>query len=112
MVPVPLRDNPLVVPLDGVAAILATGVALPAFPVNANFALLVAVPPSSTSSVDILGYNSPKPSFSVNFDAPDPACAMVILPLPFEMVIPVPAVKVAFVNVLPLEFPINNCPSL
>jgi hypothetical protein len=33
---------------------------------------------------------------------------MVIAPEPFVTVIPVPAVKAALVNVLPVVFPINN----
>jgi hypothetical protein len=53
--PVPLRERPVEVPDEGVAAILATGVAVPASPVNANFALVVEVPPNSKSNVLLEG---------------------------------------------------------
>ena len=39
----------MVVPLDGVPAILATGIAAPALFRNANFALAVELPPKSKS---------------------------------------------------------------
>ena len=39
-----------------------------------------------------------------------PVAAMVMLPVPFVMLIPEPAVKVALVKVLPVVLPINNCP--
>ena len=47
--PLPLNESPLVVPLDGVPAMEATGVAAPALFRNANFALVVALPPSNRS---------------------------------------------------------------
>jgi hypothetical protein len=43
---------------------------------------------------------------------PLPVEAMVIEPDAFVTVIPVPAVNVALVNVLPVVLPINNCPSV
>ncbi|MNL24446.1 hypothetical protein D3C87_1458790 [compost metagenome] len=39
---------------------------------------------------------------------PAGSAAIEIEPLPFVIVIPEPAVKVAFVKVLPVELPINN----
>ncbi len=38
--------------------------------------------------------------------------AIVIDPFPFVIVIPDPCVNVAFVSVLPVVFPISNCPSV
>ena len=55
MDPFPLSANPFVPPLDGVAAMDATGVANPALPVNANFALVVADPPRRKSYVLFTG---------------------------------------------------------
>jgi hypothetical protein len=43
---------------------------------------------------------------------PPPVEAIVIAPEPFVTDMPVPAVNVAFVNVLPVELPINNSPSV
>jgi hypothetical protein len=41
---------------------------------------------------------------------PVPVAAIVIDPLPLVIDTPVPAVKVDFVSVLPVVFPINNSP--
>ena len=41
-----------------------------------------------------------------------PVFAMVMLPPPLVIEIPLPAVSVAFVSVFPVEFPINNWPSV
>jgi hypothetical protein len=43
---------------------------------------------------------------------PPPDEAIVIDPVPLVIVIPVPAVRVAFVNVLPVVLPISSCPSV
>ena len=44
---------------------------------------------------------------------PVPATTEIpIEPFPFVIETPLPAVKVAFVKVLPIEFPINNWPSV
>ena len=41
-----------------------------------------------------------------------PVAVMVIAPDPLVMLMPEPAVNVAFVSVLPVVLPINNCPSV
>ena len=43
---------------------------------------------------------------------PVPVAAIVIDPFPLVIVTPVPALKVDFVSVLPVVFPINNSPSV
>ena len=44
--------------------------------------------------------------------SPVPEAEISIDPLPLVIVTPDPAVKVAAVKVLPVVFPINNCPSV
>ena len=44
--------------------------------------------------------------------SPVPEAAISIEPLPLVIVTPDPAVRVALVKVLPVVFPINNCPSV
>jgi len=58
ILPPPLNANP-VDPTPLCAEILATGVRVPATPVNANFALVVAVDPSNRSSVVLIGSTAP-----------------------------------------------------
>ena len=43
---------------------------------------------------------------------PLPDAVIVIVPLPLVILTPWPADNVALVKVLPVEFPINNCPSV
>jgi hypothetical protein len=52
------------------------------------------------------------PETSTDVTVPLFTAAIEIDPAPFVIVIPAPAVKVAFARVLPVVFPIKSCPSV
>ena len=72
-------------------------------PASVNVPEVVMGPPEKLSPVV-------PPEASTEVTVPDPVVAIVIEPVPLVIEIPVPAVKVALVSVLPVVLPMSNSP--
>ena len=84
--------------------------------------VVAAAPDMATTMLSVVASNTKMPMLSpyeinhakaVGVTLPDPpVAATVMLPDPFVMLMPVPAVSVALVSVLPVELPIKSWPSV
>lgn len=106
-------NTPPLVPLVNPVPPLAIG----SVPVTLDARLTESVPPSVklpelvTVPVSVKPLTVPVPLTEVTVPPP-PVAAIVIEPEPLVMLMPLPAVNVAFESVLPVELPINNWPSV
>ena len=117
--------NAVVNPVRDVMSLFAPEPAAPRVSL-APEALVAPVPPCAIASVpptvsvpDVVIGEPVKvspvvpPDAATDVTVPAPAVdAIVIEPVPFVIEMPVPAVKVALVNVLPALLPMSNCPSV